>query len=115
MNSIEKYHFGKIVVSGKSYSSDLIIFKDFIKEKWWRKEGHKLHREDLEVLKNRDLEVLVIGTGSIGKMEVPEEVIKELEDKSLRVIIHKSADAVTKYNKLVNSAAKAALAIHLTC
>ncbi len=115
MNSIEKYRFGKIVVSGKSYSSDLIIFKDFIKEKWWRKEGHRLHPEDLEILREVDIDVLVIGTGSIGKMEVPEEVVRELEQMNTEVIVCKSAEATEKYNKLVNEGANAALAIHLTC
>ena len=115
MNIVEKYRFGKIVVSGKSYSSDLIIFKDFIKEKWWRKEGHKLHLDDLEILNEKEIEVLVVGTGSIGKMEVPEDVIKELEQKDIVVYAYKSAEATEKYNKFAEEGRNTALAIHLTC
>jgi len=115
MNTVEKYRFGKIVVSGKSYSSDLIIFKDFIKEKWWRKEGHRLHLEDLEILKNVEIDFLVIGTGSFGKMKVPEEVINELKLKEIDVIICKSAEAVERYNNLAKTGKNIALAIHLTC
>ncbi|MCG3260046.1 MAG: hypothetical protein H7644_09880 [Candidatus Heimdallarchaeota archaeon] len=102
-------------MSEKSYSSDLIIFKDFIKEKWWRKEGHRLHLEDLEILKDIEIEVLVIGTGSIGKMKVPEEVLNELKQKEIEVIVCKSAEAVEKYNNLAKTRNNIALAIHLTC
>jgi len=44
---IESYKFGKIVVNGKSYSSDVIIIGNYVKADWWRKEGHCLHIEDL--------------------------------------------------------------------
>ena len=115
MNVIEKYRFGKIVVSGKSYSSDLIIFTDFIKEKWWRKEGHRLHLEDLEILNEREIDILIVGTGSIGRMEIPEELIRELKKKNIEVLAYKSGDAVIKYNELVETNTSVALAIHLTC
>ncbi len=115
MNVIDKYRFGKIVVSGKSYSSDLIIFKDFIQEKWWREEGHKLQLEDLNILDKRKIDVLVIGTGSIGKMEVPEQVIKELEQMNIDVMVYKSSEATEKFNELTKTGKNAALAIHLTC
>ena len=115
MNIVEKYRFGKIVVAGKSYSSDLIILKDFIKEKWWRKEGHRLHLEDLEILKDNDIDVLIVGTGSIGKMEVPEDVVKELGKMNINVKVFKSAEATEKYNELTKTGKNTALAIHLTC
>ena len=115
MNIVEKYRFGKIVVSGKAYTSDLIIFKDTIKEGWWRKKGHLLHLEDLEILDEIRVDTLVIGTGSIGKMEVPVDIIKELESKGMKIIVCKSGEAVEKYNELIKSGENSALAIHLTC
>ena len=42
---IESYRFGKIVINGKSYSSDVIIIGDHVKANWWRREGHRLHIE----------------------------------------------------------------------
>ena len=38
---IEEYSFGQILISGKKYNSDLIIFADHIYDNWWRKEGLK--------------------------------------------------------------------------
>ena len=37
MLHIDEYSFGRISVSGKNYSADLIIFPDHIQENWWRK------------------------------------------------------------------------------
>ncbi len=115
MNIVDKYRFGKIVINGESYSSDLIIFKDFIKTKWWRKEGHNLHLEDLEILWERKPDILVVGTGSIEKMKVPEELIKNLNEKGISVVIEKTPEAVEEYNNLIKKGENVVAALHLTC
>ena len=115
MNIIEKYHFGKIKVSGKSYFSDLIIFPDEIKRKWWRKEGHSLCMEDLVELEGKETEILIVGTGSNNMMDVPTEVIQELKKKEITVLVKKTPDAVEEYNKLVKENKNVAAALHLTC
>ncbi len=115
MNIIEKYHFGKIKVSGKSYFSDLIIFSDDIKRKWWRKEGHSLCMEDLVELEGKETEILIIGTGSNNMMDVPAEVIQELGKRGITVSVKRTPEAVDEYNKLVKENKKVAAALHLTC
>ena len=115
MNLVESYRFGKIQVQGKSYSSDLIIFPDSIHSNWWRKKGHLLHLEDLEILKDTKIDLLVIGTGSIGRMKVPEEVINQLKQRGIDVLVCKSSEAVERYNNLAKTGNTTALAIHLTC
>ncbi|MCG3216896.1 MAG: Mth938-like domain-containing protein [Candidatus Heimdallarchaeota archaeon] len=115
MNIIEKYNFGRIKISGESYSSDLIVFPDEIKKKWWRKEGHSLCIEDLVELEGKQIDVLVVGTGAQNKMKVPTDVIQELNRKDIAVIVKKSSKAVEEYNKLVKENKKVAAALHLTC
>jgi hypothetical protein len=44
---IESYDFGVMVVNGKRYTSDLIIYQEKVFDGWWRKEGHRLYMEDL--------------------------------------------------------------------
>jgi hypothetical protein len=44
---ITSYDFGHIIIDGKRYTSDLIVFPDRVKVGWWRKEGHRLQLEDL--------------------------------------------------------------------
>ena len=47
---IDSYQFGKIVVDGTSYTSDVIILGKTIVSNWWRKQGHLLSAEDLEAV-----------------------------------------------------------------
>jgi hypothetical protein len=115
MNIIEKYRFGKIVVSGESFSKDLIIFPDEIKTKWWRKDGHSLHLDDLAILDEKKIDVLVVGTGAYGKMNVPSDVVQNLNERDIAVVAKKTDEAVEEYNKLVKENKIVAAALHLTC
>ena len=33
---IESYSFGEVVIDGKRYRSDVIVFPDRVKPNWWR-------------------------------------------------------------------------------
>jgi len=46
---IESYDFGRIVVNGRKFGSDLIIFPDRVNGGWWRKEGRTLLRSRVGV------------------------------------------------------------------
>ena len=115
MNIIEKYRFGKIIVSGESFSDDLIIFPDEISTKWWRKKGHSLHLDDLTILDEKKIDVLVVGTGAFGRMNVPSDVIQKLNERNIVVVVKKTSEAVEEYNKLVKENKIVAAALHLNC
>ena len=68
---IDHYTFGEIAVDGRSFQSDLIIFPDHIQENWWRQTGHRLDRDDLQNVLADKPDLLVIGTGYYGRMDVP--------------------------------------------
>lgn len=112
---IDDYGFGYIVVDGVTYSRDLIILPGRILQNWWRKEGHKIELEDLREILNSDFEYLVIGTGYFGRVEVNEEVKRELEKKDVKLVIADSRNAWKKYNELVDKGVKVCGAFHLTC
>ena len=109
---INSYSFGNIKVNGQNISSDLIIFKDKIINDWWRKEGHRLHKEDLKEVIIYDPDVLIIGTGKQGIMTVPQSLINFLEDKNITVKVNKTDKAVQLFNK---ARGKKVAALHLTC
>ena len=79
---IDEYHFGKMLVSGKPYDFDLMICGEELYKKWWRKEGHSLCLEDLEWMLDRSPEILIIGKGSVGCMEVPNDVVEEVRKRA---------------------------------
>ena len=111
---IEKYDFGAMVVDGQKYAADLIIFPGRINPAWWRKEGHKLTREDLEDVLKEDLEALVVGTGFFGLMKVQEDVIEAARGSGLSLHVEKTKKAVEIFNQLC-SQKRTAGAFHLTC
>jgi len=110
---IESYSFGRMVIGGKVYEADLIIVGEEILPNWWRKEGHSLCPDDLKVVVQRKPEILVIGTGAYGAMDVPYKTEEFLEKQGIEVIWKPTAEAVEIFNSL--SGRKKAGAFHLTC
>ncbi len=111
---IESYDFGRIIIDGKRYSRDLIVFPDSVKAGWWRKEGHRLHIADLKEALEAKPEVLVVGAGYYGEMTVPPETRKHVESEGIELIIQKTAEACRTFNHLTESR-KAVAVLHLTC
>ena len=112
---IDSYDFGKIVIDGKQYTSDLIIFPSRIMSGWWRKEGHRLHVNDLDEVVKEKAEVLIIGTGYSGLMKVPTETKEFVEKEGPELIIQPTKEACKTYNSLIKSGKKVIAALHLTC
>lgn len=112
---IENYSFGQMLINGKIYNSDLIIFKDHIYGSWWRKEGHNLCINDIKEIINKKPNVLIIGTGYSGLMQVSKELIENIKSSGIKqVIVKKTGDACNEYNKLCKKENIVA-AFHLTC
>ncbi|MBE0512139.1 Mth938-like domain-containing protein [Candidatus Bathyarchaeota archaeon] len=111
---IDSYEFGRIVINGKRYDSDLIVFSDKVRSGWWRKEGHRLHVEDLKDVLEVKPEVLVVGTGYSGLMTVPPETRRYVESEGIELMAQKTTEACETFNRLVKSR-KVVAALHLTC
>ncbi len=111
---IDSYSFGKMKVNGKTYSKDLIIFPDRVFSPWWRDSGHQLHVEDLQDVFEAKPEVLVIGTGSIGRMKVDDAVKQKCRDYDIHLIVKKSKAAAEEFNTR-QSSKKTIGVFHLTC
>lgn len=111
---IEHYSFGKIIIDGKTYTSDVIIYPDQVDSSWWRKEGHNLHIDDLADAINAKPEIIIVGTGYYGAMAAPEETIKCVRSKGIEIQIGKTEKAVQFFNSIIGKK-RAVAALHLTC
>lgn len=112
---ISEYEFGRIAIADKIYTSDVIVAPEQVIDSWWRKEGHNLHIEDLDDIVNANPDMLIIGTGYYGRMQVPDETKKYLEERGIKVLQAKTRDAVTEFNQLQKEYARIVAALHLTC
>jgi len=114
MPHIESYAFGKIVIDAKEYTSDLLILPGAVRAGWRRKDGHKLRFDDLTEAVDAKPQVLIIGTGNVGLMKVPQKVLDRLAAQGIRTEVDKTAVACQRYNELAKTMQVAA-ALHLTC
>jgi len=111
---IDSYDFGQIIIDGRRYTTDVIIFQDRVRDGWWRKEGHRLHVEDLEEALREKPEVLIVGTGYSELMKIPSEIKKHLESEGINLIAQRTTEACKTYNRLIQSK-RVVAALHLTC
>ena len=114
MNTIDSYHFGEMVINGKKYSSDVVIFADRVRDNWWRKTGHELCLGDIAEVITENPEVLLVGTGASGLMKVLPEVEEVAQVQGIRLIVENTDRACNTYNQLSHSQRLVA-ALHLTC
>ncbi|HTR44744.1 MAG TPA: MTH938/NDUFAF3 family protein [Thermodesulfovibrionales bacterium] len=110
---IDDYSFGRIVIGLRAYTSDVIVYPDRVEASWWRKEGHCLHPEDLVAVVAARPELVIIGTGDSGMMEVPERTKAFLEAERITVLIERTGRAVHLFNE--QRGRNIIGAFHLTC
>lgn len=111
---IEDYGFGRIVIDGREYTSDVIIYPDHVDDCWWRQEGHHLQLADLKEILAASPEVLVVGTGAHGLMCIAPEVEQTLAQTGVELIALSTEQACRRYNELKDQK-RAIAALHLTC
>lgn len=112
---IDFYEFGKIVIDGKTYTSDLIITPIRIIHPWWRKKGHYLTKEDLREILDESIEFIVIGRGFFGVMIVSDELKEFFREKNIPYFAGLTREATNKYNDALSEYKKVYGAFHLTC
>jgi hypothetical protein len=112
---ITGYRFGKIEIDGQTYSSDVIVTPERVITAWWRKQGHSLAVADLGEAMAAKPDVLVVGTGYYGRMDVPEETRRYLRTLGIQLSEARTGDAVKEFNRLQKEYARVVAALHLTC
>lgn len=112
--NIDDYSFGRIVIDGKTFTSDVIVYPDRVDPSWWRKEGHYLQEEDLLDIIAFGPDILVIGTGNSGVMKVPQKTVEFVKSKGIEVLAKRTGEAVRLFNEQ-QKGRKTVGAFHLTC
>lgn len=112
---IESVSFGQVLIDGKKYTKDLVIFSGEIRENWWRKDGHSLVVEDLPEIFASPPAQFVVGCGQNNVLTVPEKTRRAFHDAGIDLIELDTPAACKKLNQLFAEGADAAGGLHLTC
>ena len=113
--NIEYYAFGHITIDDKRYDKDVIIVPQKVWGHWWRQESHNLAVADLEKVFEACPEILIVGTGFFGLMQVSDETRQEIERQGIELQVLPTRDAWKVYNQFSAAERKVAAAFHLTC
>jgi hypothetical protein len=111
---IDAFRFGQITIDGHVYTQDVIILPDRVLPNWWRESGHALAYEDLQQVLSKPPEVLLVGLGVFGRMKVPEEVRRRIEQDGTSVVALPTGEACEAYNQRCGDE-KVVAALHLSC
>jgi hypothetical protein len=111
---IERYEFGLIVIDGQTFRNDVLIWPGRIKSDWWRKEGHLLQLDDVAEALATKPQVLVVGQGDTGHMQVDPALAAYLRERGVELMAHPTREACRVINDL-SGARRLAAALHLTC
>ncbi len=111
---IDSYDFGHIVIDGVSYRQDLLIWPDKIKTDWWRQESHLLRVDDVTEALAANPEVLVVGQGDTGHLQVDPPLTIFLKGKGIDLVAVPTREACRIINSM-SGKRRLAAALHLTC
>ncbi len=119
MAKVDELSFGSLVIDGKKYSQDVLIFTDATVKK--RKGGflmfgsHNIKIGELEELAQGEPETIIIGTGTNAKASLATEAESWVKEKNLSLIVQPSYEAAASLNELTEQGKKVAALIHITC
>jgi len=112
---IDSFSFGAMVIEGRHYTSDLIIFPDGrIQDAWWRARGHVLSGGDIVDLVSAEPEVLIAGTGVNGLMKPEKNLGGYLSKRGIEFMAGPNDSAVRWFNDF-HKLRRVGACFHLSC
>lgn len=115
MVKINSSEFGEITVDGKTYASDIYVCYDGELKETRLLERHLFSKEELSFLLKKNPEVIVIGTGQYGLVEVSKDVKTITSKRGIELIKASTQEAIKKFNELIEKGRKVAGFFHVTC
>ena len=117
--TLEKTSFGQITIDGKLYRHDILIRLDGSIEKRAKKlskqvygTSHKISLAEAEHIFQAGADLLVVGTGQYGLVELSPEASQFFEDRELEVLMRPTPQALDVWNK---AGVDKIGVFHLTC
>ena len=117
--TIDHTSFGSITIEGEKYEHDVLIrcSGDIKKRKKKLSKqvygtSHMVSKEEAEHVFEDGLEILVVGTGQNGALQLSQEAEKFFRENGVTVILQRTPQAIEAFNKRKGNVAGL---FHLTC
>ena len=111
---IEEFKFGFFRINGREYYDDIKIIDNQIRH-WTDRIGHQLQEKHLAEILQANPQLVVIGIGASGLLEVSAGIKQMLAAKRIRLLVDKTTYAVQAYNKALQEGVRVAALLHATC
>ena len=108
---IEKFSFGSVVINGREFKQDVFVTNDTVEEK---ESSHTTTKDDIDRALLHEPDYIIIGRGSSGMVEVPDEIRDMVERNRVNLIDGRTGDAIKDFNRL-KAKSKVVGIFHLTC
>ncbi|MFH1364492.1 MAG: MTH938/NDUFAF3 family protein [Candidatus Aenigmatarchaeota archaeon] len=109
---IDSVEFGEIKINGKIYYSDMIV--------WWTGKSKYRLKSDIFTMseffqiRKKNPEIIVIGTGIVGRLQVPTEIRDLAKEENIKLFVETSEKAVELFNAFINNKKKTVAVMHTT-
>jgi len=112
---ITNYDFGKITINNNDYYQDVIVSWQEKVLTWTREESHKVTEEDIKKILHLKPDFIVIGTGESGMMKVLPKTEEFVINNGIGLVVNKTPEAISFFNKNIKENKKILGLFHLTC
>ena len=79
------------------------------------REHHELKIKDIKEILEINPEIIIIGTGNSGYLEVPSELKDLIRMRRINLVIDKNTNAISQYNKALIQQKRIGAIFHATC
>ena len=120
MPYIDSTEFGEITIDNKKYHQVLIV-GDLVMERDTEKleklfgTTHGIGEWERDELVKGNPEIIIIGTGQGGAMNVDGEIANGLAKKGIELIVASTPEAIEIYNEKIKEGKRINALIHTTC
>ena len=119
MVKVDNYIFGCITIDRKDYKDDVMITPDgavISRKMELSNTDHDLSEEEINVLIDMSPEIIVIGNGKSGVLQVSPEAREACVSNGIQLIVDKTPDVINKFNYLAKDGRQRVAALfHITC
>lgn len=120
MPYINSTQFGEIIIDNQKYGQVLIlgekvIERDYDKLKELFGTSHRIGEWEKKELLAGNPQIILIGTGQDGKLELDQSLAEEIKSKGIELIVEKTPRAIEIYNEKAKSGNLINALIHTTC